>query len=102
MELIRYEFKCPFCGENEVTFISKDKLEEVRSREKLIQEIFPPHVFSATYREIFVSKICSKCQADTFNNPESLEKPFDVNIDDNKAVENLEARIAEMYENYVE
>ena len=96
IQLKRYEFTCPFCNRNQVTFITDEKLQEVRKREKLIQEIFSPHVFDAVYREIFVSRICSACQIDTFGgNPK--DKPFDVSENENTT--ELESRISEMYEN---
>lgn len=96
VQLKRHEFTCPFCNGNQVTFITDEKLEEVRKREKLIQEIFSPASFDATYREIFVSKICSACQLDTFGgNPN--DKPFDVAENENTT--ELEARISDMYEN---
>ena len=66
INLRRHEFKCPFCGEERVTFIAEDKLNEIKSREKLMQEIFNPEYFDATYREIFISGICSECQSFTF------------------------------------
>lgn len=96
MDLERFEFSCPFCGEEKVTFITREKLDEIRRREKLIQEIFPPQFFDATYREIFVSKICSKCQIDTFGGNEN-DKPFDVGV--NEKTDDLESRISIMYEN---
>lgn len=96
MDLERFEFSCPFCGEEKVTFITREKLDEIRRREKLIQEIFPPQFFDATYREIFVSKICSKCQIDTFGGNKN-DKPFDVGV--NEKTDDLESRISTMYEN---
>lgn len=95
VQLERFEFTCPFCGEEKVTFITREKLEDIRRREKLIQEIFNPQFFPATYREIFVSKICSACQVDTFGSDKN-EKPFDVSIDER--TDELEARISTMYE----
>lgn len=94
IRLERYEFACPFCGEEKVTFITREKLEDVRRREKPIEEIFDPQFFPSTYYEIFVSKICYSCQSNTFGNN---KEPFDVNIGDN--TDELEARISEMYEN---
>ena len=96
MNLVEYEFTCPFCNKNKITFISDEKLEDIKRREKLIQEIFNPQFFPATYREIFVSKICSSCQVDVFDSDKN-EKPFDVNIGENTT--ELESRISEMYEN---
>lgn len=95
VQLERFEFTCPFCGEEKVTFITREKLEDIRRREKLIQEIFNPQFFPVTYREIFVSKICSSCQVDTFGSDEN-EKSFDVNI--NERTDELEAHISTMYE----
>src|SRR5574344_1948404 len=94
--LKRHEFTCPFCGGHRVTFITEEKQEELRNREKLIQEIFSPSIFDATYREIFVSKICSKCQISTFGG-DPKDKPFDV--EENDKTDELEARISTMYEN---
>lgn len=96
MNLERFEFSCPFCGEEKVTFITRKKLEEIRLREKLIQEIFPPQFFDAAYREIFVSKICSKCQINIFNGSEN-DTLFDVGV--NEKTYDLESRISTMYEN---
>jgi hypothetical protein len=95
MDLERFEFSCPFCGKEKVTFITSEKLDEIRRREKLIQEIFPPQFFDATYREIFVSKICSKCQIDIFGGNEN-DKPFDASA--NEKTNDLESRISTMYD----
>ena len=95
-QLKRCEFKCPFCGKQRVTLITLEKETELKSREKLIQDIFAPRYFGATYREIFVSKICSLCQINTFGGSED-DKSFDV--DENENVEPIEGIISEMYEN---
>lgn len=94
-QLIRYEFTCPFCGKEKVTFVTDNKLKEVKSRKKLIQEIFSPHAFKPTYREIFVSNICSECQSDVFDNNE--DGSFDIDINNNTA--ELESAISDMYDN---
>ena len=47
IQLKRYEFTCPFCNRNQVTFITDEKLQEVRKREKIIKEIFSQLVFVA-------------------------------------------------------
>ena len=96
-QLERYEFKCPFCGESKVTFITAEKLAEVKAREKLMQEIFSPACFDSTYREIFISKICSSCQGKTFGNPTNENDYFDVPED--AKTDALEAKISDMYEN---
>lgn len=96
IQLKRHEFTCPFCNNPKVTFVTENKLREIRAREKTIQEILNPSIFDASYREIFVSKICSACQIGVFGgNPE--DKPFDV--DEDAKTDELEARISEMYEN---
>ncbi len=97
VKLKPFEFRCPFCGRSRVTFITNEKLDEVTAREKNMQDIFNPEYFASTYREIFISKLCSECQAETFMSPESKKNPFDVDIDDDTAA--LEAHISEMYEN---
>ena len=97
MEFKRFEFTCPFCGKERVTFISPEKLREVQHRDKLMQEIFSPQFFDATYREIFISQICSDCQSTTFGSPKSKDGYFDADIDENTV--DLESRIAEMYDN---
>jgi len=96
IRLKRYEFTCPFCNEPRVTFITEQKENEIRAREKLIQEIFPSQFFDDSYRQIFISKICSGCQKDKFGS-DSNEKPFDVFEDE--PTDELESRISEMYEN---
>ena len=97
MNLKRIEFTCPFCSRDRVTFVTMDKLHEVQTRDKLMQEIFPPQFFDATYREIFISQICSECQGKTFGSPKSKDGYFDVDVDENTS--ELEGRISEMYEN---
>lgn len=99
IRLERFEFNCPFCGEEKVTFITKEKLNDIMQREKRIEEIFDPQFFPATYREIFVSKICSTCQVDTFNG-NANEKPFDVDINTN--TDELESYISNIYEDVKE
>lgn len=96
INLRRHEFKCPFCGEEKVTFITDDKLSEIMRREKLMQEIFNPEHFDATYRETFISGICSECQSKVFGNPKNEKDYFDVGIDDN--ADELEEKIRKIYE----
>lgn len=104
MNLIDYEFNCPFCGKSYMTFIEKDKLQAILSRSDLIQNILPG--CNATYREIFISKICSKCQVDTFRDPDAPVDPdekieiFDVEINaPNKDIEHVKTKIETMIEN---
>lgn len=97
-QLERYEFKCPFCGESKVTFITAEKLAEVKAREKLMQEIFSPACFDSTYREIFISKICSSCQSKTFGFTIEDEKDY-FDVPEDAKTDELEAKISNMYEN---
>ena len=106
LDLVKFEFTCPFCaGSNDpekrkhadrVTFITKEKLNEVIAREKLIQNIFSPQFFPAAYRETFVSRLCDNCKKETFNLNKN-EPSWDVEV--NEDTKDLEARISEMYEN---
>ena len=96
IQLKRYEFTCPFCGESRVTFVTAEKFEEIRRRDKLIEEIFNPRFLNATYREIFVSNICSACQVNTFD-CNLHGHTYDVSTSDNS--NELESCILEMYEN---
>lgn len=91
-----HEFTCPFCNDARITFVSEEKENEIRAREKRMQEIFSPQFFDATYREIFISHICSNCQRGVFGGNEK-DLTFDVN--ENEKTDELEARIMDMYEN---
>ena len=94
--LERFEFLCPYCNKEKVTFIEDSKFADIFPRRtKLIQEVFPPQYFPTAYRELFVSGMCSLCQNDMFE--EKDFKPVDVDIDEN--TNELESYISEIYEN---
>ena len=103
MTLQRYEFICPSCGQEKVTFVDPARL-EARKAGLLIQQAFPPQYFDATYREIFITGFCSKCQAMIFADPDEEEEQteaFDVDAGKNEIkadTDNLEAKMKEIYE----
>lgn len=96
VRLKRFEFTCSSCGENKVTFITEEKFEEIRQREREIANIFPPEFFPNSYHNIFTTRyMCSKCIAEKFGG--NSDELFDVN--ENENTDELESRISEMYEN---
>ena len=107
MNLIDYEFNCPFCGKSYMTFIEKDKLQAILSRSDLIHNILPGYILEKIcLLERFISKICSKCQVDTFRDPDAPVDPdekieiFDVEINaPNKDIEHVKTKIETMIEN---
>lgn len=100
MTLKKYLIHCYFCGEYRITFADPERVAKIENG-ALIQEAFPPRYFDATYREILISSICSKCQLKVFKDPEDEEEPELVLFDaeeDTKEVDEVEDRIREMYE----
>lgn len=98
MKLERFEYVCPFCGKEKVTFVDMGIL----TKDCLMQEKFPEAYFPAGYREIFISQICINCQNVTFGEPSDIreKKPLDADINAPKSeLEALEARISEFYDN---
>lgn len=100
MKLERFEYTCPFCGQEKVTFVNMDMLLD---RDYLIQEIFPEEYFPVIYREICKSQICYKCHQETFGKSDDIKEkqPLDADINAPKSeLEALEARISKFYDNF--
>ena len=99
MKLERFEYVCPFCGKEKVTFVNMGIL----NRNHLIQKNFPEEYFPATYREILKTQICTKCQQETFVKSDDIreKQPLDADINAPKSeLEALEARISEFYDSF--
>ena len=103
LDMREFDFTCPFCGSNRITYVEPSKLQKVLSRSELMQNIFPG--YDTTYREIFISKICSDCQKDAFKNPDEEDikanyEIFDVEEHASEAdKDRLRTNIIEMAEN---
>ena len=103
MNLRPMYFDCPFCNREKLTFITDEKYQEVINRTQNIQSIFPPQIFPAGYREIFISHICNSCWQNTFNpdGEEDGSKDCDVPSDASNAdIQNLENYMSELYDQY--
>lgn len=98
MLMREFEFNCPFCGENFITYVPEDKLKQVMTRNTLITDIF--NGYNHVYTEIFKTRQCSRCQQELFNNDENTEiEVFDVKCDaPNNEKEQLEHIITKMAE----
>ena len=94
MELVEHEFECPFCGKNRKTLISNEKYKLLHDRSKRIQDIFPPSTFTAVYREIFVSSLCTSCINETFG--KDSDDVFDVDV--KESTRSIEHVIEKMYD----
>ena len=95
MNLIKIQFTCPFCSKDKITLADKQKIVNYQEKGLLIQDVFSPISFPATYREIFISHICSACQKSVFDS----EDDTIYDVDDGESTDNLEALITKMYEN---
>lgn len=88
-----FEYNCAFCGKACKTLVSTDKYDQIIHRTARIQDILRPDIFPASYREIFITKLCSKCMADMFGED---QQTFDIGAEENS--DELERKITELYE----
>ena len=98
INLIPVKFTCPFCKKPKVTFVDANKLDDIENRTMPIQKILPERYFSSSYREIFVSNICSDCMEKTFGDP--VEEHIDADMDDQEAQAIAKSDIYKMYDRY--
>ena len=93
MDLVEVEFSCPVCRQVRKTLATEEKFEEITNRTCNIQDILNPKCFSATYREIFISNICSTCQL-----PSDEDEPV-CDVAKNESTNSILNTISKMYEN---
>lgn len=98
INLIPVKFTCPFCKKPKITFVDADKLDDIENRTMPIQKILPERYFSSSYREIFVSNICSSCMELTFGDP--VEDCIDADVDNHEEMSNAKSDIFKMWNNY--
>lgn len=104
MNLIECEFGCPFCGKRYITYVPKQYLDRITNSTENLASIIG--FTDPTYREIFISYVCSTCQYPTFSSKrkssykdEDIDK-FDVLANASSTEkEKLKIKISKMFEN---
>lgn len=95
--LKKHYFTCPCCNTNKITFISDEARKEIFENNQTIQVVLSEDSFPAAYRELFISRLCTKCQENIFGKDTEYTKAVDV--DETENTDELEANIRELYEN---
>ena len=93
MNLIEYGFECPMCRKQKKTLVAEEKIPQIINKTDRIQNILSPLYFDTTYRELFLSHICSSCQIIMFG--DNNEVIYDVDYKD--STRSIEPIIERMY-----
>lgn len=93
--ILPYTFICPFCEKERVTYADIDRVKLVKAGMD-ISTVFPPHLFTDNYREIFQTSICSECFPKQLDGEPVI--PYDAEVG-SRFVHDVEMRVKQMYEN---
>lgn len=89
-------FQCPSCKKMKVTFADSEMAESIINRQGNIQTVLPEKYFPATYREIFISRMCCECQKSIFGDSGEGDFDIDMSADSKEVME----RIDKMFNNF--
>lgn len=101
--LTRFEFTCPFCGKDKVTFVDLNRY-ELWKNGALIQDAFDKEYFDVKYRDIIKLNLCSECLAAVSRDPDaSIDEQEEIEYWDadpnTQAEDELERKLTEIYDN---
>lgn len=93
--ILPYTFICPFCEKERITYADTARVKLLNDGLS-VNTVFPPHLFTDNYREIFQTHICSECFPKQLDGEPVI--PYDAEVG-SRFVHDVEMRVKQMYEN---